>query len=58
MTIVLSVLFRLTASDYPFDILDLRLLITHLISSIFSFTVILLINVNSTMELFNADRDN
>jgi hypothetical protein len=34
---VLSVLFRITTSDYLFDILDLRLLITSLISSIYVF---------------------
>jgi hypothetical protein len=33
---VLSVLFRITTSDYFFDILDLRLLITLLGSSTFS----------------------
>ena len=33
---VLSVLFRITTSDYLFDILDLRLLITLLGSSNFS----------------------
>ena len=35
IAIVFSVL-RFTASDYPFGILDLRLLITPLVSSIFS----------------------
>ena len=33
MTIVLSILLRFTTSDYPFGILDLRLLITPLASS-------------------------
>ena len=32
LVIVLSILLRFTASDYPFGILDLRLLITPLVS--------------------------
>ena len=31
-TVLFSVLLRFTASDYPFSILDLRLLITPLVS--------------------------
>jgi hypothetical protein len=34
MVIVLFVLLRFTASYYPFDILDLRLLITPLVSDL------------------------
>jgi hypothetical protein len=37
LAIMLSVLPRLTATDYPFGILDLRLLITPLVSWIYGF---------------------
>jgi len=36
LAVVFSVLLRFTASDYSFGILDLRLLITPLVSSNFS----------------------
>jgi hypothetical protein len=32
LAIVLAILLRITDSDYPFGILDLRILITHLVS--------------------------
>ena len=35
--IVFSVLLQLTASDYPYDIFDLRLLITPMVSSTYGF---------------------